>query len=203
MRRAAALLLSAAAAGCAGPDVVFNPNQPVARVRRVAVAPFQGRGGPAAADLFAHALLASGADVVERSRLESVLAEHQLSAAGALDPSTVRRIGSLLGVDALFVGSVTQYEPPQSYLVFPASSPQAGSAARVGRGRRLTPGPGPAPGVEVVTADAVVGLTARMVDVETGSVLWSARQSYEGFDVDSAMSAIASGFARTLAHLWR
>ena len=58
------------------------------------------------------------------------------------------------------------------------------------------------PHTEVISTAASVGLIARMVDVETGSVLWSARMTYEGFDADSAMSTITASFVKSLIPIW-
>ena len=116
---AAALLLCAA---CSGPQVAFNPKFKDVKHRRVALAGFEGPAGEAASDILAHELLGSGADVVERGRLQSVLNEQRLGASGALDPASVRKVGRLLGVDALMLGSVTQYAQPQSFLVTGTSS---------------------------------------------------------------------------------
>ncbi|MFH1723608.1 MAG: CsgG/HfaB family protein [Elusimicrobiota bacterium] len=209
MRRAGPILAVPAllAAACAGPEVAFNPRYEFSSLKRVAVVSFEGTGGSAAADYLAHALLATGAEVVERSRIEAVFSEHHLSTLGALEPATVKEVGKLLAVDALFMGSVTQYAPPQSYLVVEGSSASfAQAVAPVGGpgstlfSRRPTPG---FPGTNIVSSSARVGLAARLVDVETGSVVWSAHQSYEGFDMDCALSAVATSFARSLASHWR
>jgi len=192
--------------GCAGPEVAFNPNYEFSKLRRVAVAAFAGEGGSAAADYLSHSLLAAGADVIERSRLEAVLAEQRLATQGALDPVTARRVGKLLGVDALVLGSVTRYSPQTSYLIVTGSSTTfvGAGASPMGGGTRFTNTPAlGAPGTSILTSSAQVGLTARLVDVETGSVIWSAHQSYEGFDLDSAMSAVTTSFARSLAGIWR
>ncbi|MFA5139352.1 MAG: CsgG/HfaB family protein [Elusimicrobiota bacterium] len=202
--RAALAALLVLASGCMGPEVTFNKRYEFSRLRRVAVSRFDGPSGEAASDFLTHALLGSGADVVERSRLESLLAEQRLSGRGALDPTTVKRIGKILGVDGIFIGNVTKYTPAQSYLVYTGSStvvaPPVTSMGEASRFSRTTASG--APGTDILTSSAQVGLTARLVDVETGSVVWSAHQSYEGFDTDSAMSAISTAFARTLAHLW-
>ncbi|MFA6093575.1 MAG: CsgG/HfaB family protein [Elusimicrobiota bacterium] len=196
-----ALLLSA----CAGADVSFNPRFRGANVRRVALVSFEGPGGGAAADFLAHEFLKSGADVVERSRLESILTEQRLASSGVLDPATIRRAGKILGVDAVVVGSVTQYAPPQSFYVPGAGSATVTvqSASALGNGTLYSQAPAfGGSNANIVTSAAVVGLTARMVDVETGSVIWSARQTWEGFDTDAAMSSIAASFARSLAPFW-
>jgi TolB-like protein len=45
--------------------------------------------------------------VVERERLDALLSELQLQQSGLVDPATAKRIGSLLGVQALLMGSYT------------------------------------------------------------------------------------------------
>jgi curli biogenesis system outer membrane secretion channel CsgG len=205
VKRASAASLLLLLAGCMGPEVTFNKRYEFSRLRRVAVSRFDGPSGAAAADFLTHALLGSGADVVERSRLDALLAEQRLSGRGALDPATVKRVGRILGVDGIFIGNVTHYAPARSYLVYTGSSTvvappvtPVGGASRFSRTAASA-----APGTDILTSSAQVGLTARLVDVETGSVVWSAHQNYEGFDADSAMSAISKSFARTLEPLWK
>jgi len=38
--------------------------------------------------------------------------------------------------------------------------------------------------------------------VETGSVLWSARMTYEGLDTETAMATITESFAESLVPIW-
>jgi len=51
--------------------------------------------------------LGQGFEVVDRTHLRELLAEHKLSATGLIDPSTVRELGRIAGVDALVTGTVT------------------------------------------------------------------------------------------------
>src|SRR5262245_19161832 len=48
--------------------------------------------------------------VVERSRLEKVLNEQNLGIDGRIDPSTAAKVGRVLGVDALVIGSVSAFD---------------------------------------------------------------------------------------------
>lgn len=185
--------------GCAGPQVAVHKSFDFSQVNRVAVLRFSGEGGEAAADLLAQHLLAAGVELVERERLEAVLQEQRLGASGAMSPQTAKRLGKLLGVDALFAGTVTAYSPAQNYLIYSRKkvTPVSG---------KVYP-QGPAPAVsksegEVLTSAASVGLAARMVDVETGTVVWAANQTYEGFDVPSTMSSICFSFVKSLKPFW-
>lgn len=236
------ILLLALLFGCAAPRVAVNPRYDFSKVRRVAVLPFAGSGGESASDFLARSLLGGGADVVERGRLDAVLREQDLRASNRLDPKTTQRIGRLLGVDAIFMGTVTQYEPPRSYLIYKEPQPEVRglvsevvveeseerkkgkgsrqSSTRISTqvgggshdhhtvtqiGARQVYGQGPAlglPGGAVVTSYATVGLSARMVDVRTGSVVWSAHYSYEGFDLETALASVTGEFVRSLRRVW-
>src|SRR5204863_3821246 len=114
---AAFIFVSLLAAGCATPQIAVNSRADFSRIHRVAVASFGGQNGDVAADLLTQDLLQHGADVVERQRLDAVLHEQNLAAQNMLDPGTVKKIGKILGVDAIFVGTVAANVPSQSYLV--------------------------------------------------------------------------------------
>jgi hypothetical protein len=58
------------------------------------------------------------------------------------------------------------------------------------------------PDSQVITSAAQASLISRMVDVETGSILWSGRMSYEGLDSQETMESITSAFAESLVPLW-
>jgi len=48
--------------------------------------------------------------IVERRQLEEVLKEQGLGQSGTLDPSTMARVGRVLGIEAFITGSVNQFE---------------------------------------------------------------------------------------------
>lgn len=58
------------------------------------------------------------------------------------------------------------------------------------------------PNAQLLSTTANVSLLSRMVDVQTGSILWSASMSYEGFDTSSAMSGITDAFVKSLEPIW-
>jgi curli biogenesis system outer membrane secretion channel CsgG len=47
--------------------------------------------------------------VIERSRIDAVLAEQNLGNSGRVEPTTAAQIGRILGVDAVLIGSVTKF----------------------------------------------------------------------------------------------
>ncbi len=191
-------------AACARPRVAFNPKADFSKVRRVGVATFAGPNGGAAADIMAQDLVEAGLDVIERNRLNAVLDEHSLVQTGVLDPDTAVKLHKILGVDALVIGSVTSYSGGQSYLVqtddadikIGGSVTPLASRNVYSRGQVLG-----VPNTHIISTAASVGLVARLVDVQTGSILWSARMTYEGFDGESAMAAITQSFVKSLTTL--
>lgn len=61
-------------------------------------------------DLLSTERLKLGFDVIERGRLGTVLSELKLSNSGFIDDSTRRKLGSILGVEAVFIGNITGEE---------------------------------------------------------------------------------------------
>lgn len=195
-----ALLLLGA---CAAPRVAVNPRSDFSSVKRVAVISFSGPSGELAADLMTQSLLMHGADVVERQRLDAVLREQSLADSGSFDPATARRLGRLLGVDALFVGTVAESTPQSSYIVNQSDNPRNTTMTQVSGGTVYSEGSVMGlPNSQLLSTTANVSLLSRMVDVQTGSVMWSASMAYEGFDVASAMTGITDAFVRSLSPIW-
>jgi curli biogenesis system outer membrane secretion channel CsgG len=65
-------------------------------------------------DILVNQLVESGSFVVvERSKLDAILSEQNLGASGRIDPSTAAKIGKILGVDAVVIGSITGFNLEQ------------------------------------------------------------------------------------------
>jgi curli biogenesis system outer membrane secretion channel CsgG len=95
--------------------------------------------------------------VIERAALDKILAEQNFSNSDRADPSSAAKIGRLLGVDAILVGSITQFGNDTRN----TGVGGVGSAAgRLGLG-----------GVRQKQSKAIVGLNARLVNVDTGEIL--------------------------------
>jgi len=168
--------------GC-GPRVAVKQGYDFSKVRRVAVLEFEGYGASGVADIFVMELMRSGFDVVERNKLDNLLREQELGISGKIDPSTARSIGRILGVDAILTGSVSQYLPAQKRIVYfsPGDTPVIIPGLYVAeRGDNYV----------VYLTDAEIGLSARMIDVETGSVVWAASDTYRGFSTESALQGV-------------
>ncbi len=52
---------------------------------------------------------AKGFEVIDRTHLRSILAEHKLSISGLVNPDTVKKLGQIAGVQAIVTGSVTPF----------------------------------------------------------------------------------------------
>ncbi|MFA6093932.1 MAG: FlgO family outer membrane protein [Elusimicrobiota bacterium] len=80
--------------------------------KRIAVLPFQLAGGGSAGGgmalserLLSRLVRSKGIEVVERTLLPDVVKELELNAQGSIDPSQVKQVGRILGVEALVVGT--------------------------------------------------------------------------------------------------
>jgi curli biogenesis system outer membrane secretion channel CsgG len=120
--------------------------------------------GKGIADMIVDELVNDGSfRVIERKRLDAILAEQNFSNSDRADPSaqTVAAIGKVLGVKYLIVGSITKFGTEES-------SKSVGGGAfgggRFGLGR-----------VGTSKGKANVALTARVVDITTGEIMASAR----------------------------
>jgi curli biogenesis system outer membrane secretion channel CsgG len=85
--------------------------------KRIAIARFDDRSGggysnlgKGVADMLATALVKSGKFmVIERQELEKVMAEQRLGTSGAVTPETATKVGQILGVEMIVVGSITEF----------------------------------------------------------------------------------------------
>ena len=100
--------------------------------------------------------------VIERKRLDAVLAEQSFSNSERADPSakTVAQLGKALGVKYLVVGSVTKFGTEQSNKSF--SGGGYGGAFGLGS-------------VGTAKGKANVAITARIIDTTTGEIMASAK----------------------------
>ncbi len=188
---------------CATPQTAVNSRADFSKIKRVAVVSFQGKKGDVAADMLTQALLQYGADVVERQRLDDVLREQNLSARNLLDYATTKKVGKILGIDAIFIGSVIDLKSNSTYIVHNNSSNPQNAISNI-NGKTIYAS-GSVAGLndsQILSTTAEVAISVRMVDIETASVMWSAYMNYEGFDIASAMSSISGFFVKSLAPIW-
>ena len=118
--------------------------------------------------------------VVERRAIDQVLKEQNFSNSNRGDTKTAAAIGRLLGVDAIIVGSVTQFGIEESAVALGSGTLGRVTRGVLGGGKRIN-------------SKATVGMTARMVDTRTGEVLTAASGSGESSKASVAASGAATG----------
>lgn len=126
---------------------------PASVKQRVAVLEFEDQSpnsywgaGKGVADIITTKLLKTGQyEIIERTRLDDILAEQGLNASGILDSSTAVQAKMIKGVEVLIFGSVTKFNVKDM---------------SVGIGR-----------FRVGKSDAEVEIQLRMVDATTGSIM--------------------------------
>lgn len=118
--------------------------------------------GKGIADLLVDKLVNDGAySVIERKQLDKIIAEQNFSNSDRADPSSAAKIARILGVDAIIIGSITQFGRDDK------STNVGGGAATSALGRF---GIG---GVKTSKSTAVCTITARMIDTSTAEILAS------------------------------
>ncbi len=119
--------------------------------------------GKGISDLLVEKLVQGGTySVIERNAIDKVLAEQNFSNSDRADPNSAAKIGRILGVDAIIIGSITKFGRDDK-------NTNVGGGAFGGITRRYGVG-----GVGRREAKAVVGVSARMVNTDTGEILVAA-----------------------------
>jgi curli biogenesis system outer membrane secretion channel CsgG len=111
-----------------------------------------GGAGPAkgVSDLLTNRLVQDGTySMIERSQIDAILREQNLGLTGRIDASTAARIGQILGVDAIVIGSITRFNVDENR--------SGGSFMGIGGSSSQQ--------------RAEVELTARVVDTSTAEIL--------------------------------
>ena len=100
--------------------------------------------------------------VIERKSIDKIMSEQNLSNSDRADPAAASKIGRLLGVDAIIIGSITQFGRDDR-------TTNVGGSVIGGISRRYGLG-----GVGKRESKALVGISARMIDASTGEILSTA-----------------------------
>jgi curli biogenesis system outer membrane secretion channel CsgG len=113
--------------------------------------------GKGIADLLVKNLVKDGTySVIERKSLDKILAEQNFSTSDRANPASAAKIGKLLGVDAIIVGSITQFGGENKN-------------TKVGGGGGGWGGFGLG-GVGHSKSKAIVNVDARVVNIDTGEI---------------------------------
>jgi curli biogenesis system outer membrane secretion channel CsgG len=136
--------------------------------------------GKGISDMLVQKLVQDGKySVIERNALDKVLGEQNFSNSDRADASTAAKIGRILGVDAIIIGSITQFGRDDQHT-------NIGGGGYGGYGSKLGIG-----GIGTKKSKAVVGITARLVNTTTGEIL--AAVTGKGESTRSGTSLIGAG----------
>lgn len=119
--------------------------------------------GAGIADLLINKLVQDGTySVIERNQIDRIIKEQNFSNSDRADPATAAKIARILGVDAIIIGSITQFGRDDH-------STAVGGGALGGVTGRFG-----ISGVKKSNSNAVVQITARIIDTNTAEILASA-----------------------------
>ena len=114
--------------------------------------------GKGIADLLVTDLVKDGSfSIIERKALDKLVTEQNFSNSNRADPTSAAKLGKLLGVDAILIGSITQFGNE-------TKKPNLGGAGGNWGGFGLG-------GIGHSNSKANVGISARLVNVDTGEII--------------------------------
>src|SRR5579863_6516283 len=114
--------------------------------------------GKGIADLLVKNLVTDGTySVIERKQLDKILAEQNFSTSNRADPASAARIGKILGLDAIIVGSITEFGNETKNTKVGGGGGGFGGFGVGGFGHK--------------DSKANVMLDARLVDIDTAEIL--------------------------------
>jgi curli biogenesis system outer membrane secretion channel CsgG len=139
--------------------------------------------GKGIADVLVDRFVSGGVfSVYERKALDKIMAEQNMSNSNRFDSNTAAKLGKLLGVEAIVVGSITQFGRDDSSVNTGGLGGRYGSKIGLGNvGKR--------------TSKAVIQISARLINVDTGEVLTVAQG--RGDATRSGMEMSGAGTGRT------
>lgn len=208
------ILLMLGFSACAPRAVVFfNKNYYTHPINRIALLEFTDYpsypgSGEIIASTFESYLLGAGYNLIERRQINKILKEQDLDLS-RFDQATISKIGKLLGVDALAFGSLTNFSNIREQTVMvnmpqQQSEPMFGQTTTVAHNGNTTIANTQnyisgysysyidylVPKIE--TLPASIGMSVRLVSVETGELLWSASASGSGDNLTLAAQEASS-----------
>ncbi len=165
--------------GC-GPKIIFPTinhfigSSDYTKYENIAIFPFSDapnspQSGSAVEGVTSLTFLQYGFNVLERSRLESIIKEQKLYFSGTLDSNQPIKIGKLLGVKAVVVGEVGEFSTLQrkrEARIVPYINAYTGK-------QEFTSVPGKE------WAESAVSISLRVIDVETGKIVFSGSGTFD------------------------
>jgi curli biogenesis system outer membrane secretion channel CsgG len=114
--------------------------------------------GKGIADLLVTDLVKDGSfSIIERKALDKIMAEQNFSNSNRADPTSAAKIGKLLGVDAILIGSITEFGNETKKTGLGGAGGGFGGFGLGGFGHS--------------NSKANVGIDARLVNIDTGEII--------------------------------
>ncbi|HEY2823437.1 MAG TPA: CsgG/HfaB family protein [Candidatus Acidoferrum sp.] len=117
--------------------------------------------------------------VIERAALDKLLAEQNFSNSDRANPTSAAKIGQLLGVDTIIIGSITQFGRDDKH----TNIGGGGFGSKYGLG-----------GIGTKNSKAVVAVSARMVNVNTGEIISAVTGSGESSRGGTSLIGAGGGY---------
>jgi curli biogenesis system outer membrane secretion channel CsgG len=117
--------------------------------------------------------------VIERAALDKLLAEQNFSNSDRANPTSAAKIGQLLGVDTIIIGTITQFGRDDKHTNLGAG----GYGSKFGLG-----------GIGTKNSKAVVAVSARMVNVNTGEIISAVTGSGESSRGGTSLIGAGGGY---------
>jgi tetratricopeptide (TPR) repeat protein len=180
------VLISSMLFSCATPAVKTTSLIPArfheaTKLKEVAVLPFDGHNGREFAAEIEGAIGSINVDnkryftLIERARIEEILKEQELSQTGIIDEMTAAKVGKLVGAKGIFTGAVTVANTRDSHY---AQNRKECSKREIKYDRKGNPYEGDCIHwrnytVSCTKRNATFALTPKLIEVETGRIIYS------------------------------
>src|SRR5580765_4361602 len=137
--------------------------------------------GKGVTDLLVTYLVKDGTySVIERKALDKIMAEQNFSNSDRANPMSAAKLGKLLGVDAIIVGSITQFGNDTKNTGIGGVGAGLGKVGIGGFGRK--------------ESKAIVALDARIVDIDTAEILAVAEGKGESKRTSTSLTGGGGGW---------
>ena len=138
--------------------------------------------GKGVTDLLVTMLVKDGSySVIERKALDKILTEQNFSNSDRANPTSAAKLGKLLGVDAIIVGSITQFGNDTKNTGIGGVGAGLGKVGLGGFSRK--------------ESKAIVALDARIVDIDTAEILAVAEGKGESKRTSTSMTGGGGGWS--------
>jgi len=136
--------------------------------------------GKGIGDLIVNRLVQDGTySVIERKALDKILAEQNFSTSDRANPASAAKIGKILGLDAIIIGSITQFGGENKSTKVGGAGGSWGGFGGLGVGKK--------------SSKAIVSVNARIVDIDTAEILAVAEGKGESKRESTSVSGFGGG----------